>query len=63
MDEIIGLDVSQQILGNNAVENFVQEIVTEFYPENVGEYLKKKQRLLAKIQRGKVKSKVHFTIE
>lgn len=49
VDEIIGLDVSQQILGNNAVENFVQEIVTEFYPENVGEYLKKKQRLLAKI--------------
>lgn len=28
------------------IENFVQFVVTEYYPENAGEYLKKKKRLL-----------------
>jgi hypothetical protein len=46
VSEIIGLDIDQLTLGELDIENFVQFVVTEFYPENAGEYLKKKQRLL-----------------
>jgi ammonia channel protein AmtB len=46
VSEIIGLDIDQQILGQADVKNFVDFIITEYYPQNTSEYLKKKHRLL-----------------
>ena len=57
VDEIIGLDASLMILGKKDIENFIQFVITEYYPENAGEYLMKKKRLLEMARKGKKKAK------
>lgn len=51
--ELIGLDVDQLMIGKNDIENFVQFVITEYYPENTGDYLRKKRRLLEMAKKGK----------
>ena len=45
------------ILGKKDIENFIQFVITEYYPENAGEYLMKKKRLLEMARKGKKKAK------
>ena len=63
VSEIIGLDIDQLTLGEAEIENFVQFIVTEYFPENAGEYLKKKRRLLEMAKKGKKGAKKQLTKE
>lgn len=53
VSELIGLDVDQLVLGRADIENFVQFVITEYFPENAGEYLKKKRRLLEMAKKGR----------
>lgn len=59
--EIIGLDVTQQLLGKQELRNFIQFVVTEYYPENAGEYLLKKKRLLEMAKKGKKQARKQLT--
>lgn len=63
VSELIGLDIDQLTLGNSEIENFVQFIVTEYFPENAGEYLKKKRRLLEMAKKGRKGAKKQLTKE
>jgi hypothetical protein len=51
--ELIGLDVTQQVLGKKDLRNFIQFVITEYYPANAGEYLLKKKRLIEMAKKGK----------
>lgn len=57
VEEIIGLDITQDVLGQRDLSNLLEYIVTEYYPENVGDYLKKKKRLLEMAKKGKKKAR------
>jgi hypothetical protein len=61
--ELIGLDVDQLMLGNSDIENFVQFVVTEYFPENAGDYLRKKRRLLEMAKKGRKGAKKQLTKE
>lgn len=37
--------------------------MTEYYPENVGDYLKKKMKLLKKLSSGKLKNKRPMSVD
>lgn len=50
-------------LGNSDIENFVQFVITEYYPENAGDYLKKKKRLLELAKKGRKGAKKQLTKE
>jgi hypothetical protein len=53
VSEIIGLDVDQIMLGRSEIENIIQFAITEYFPENAGDYLKKKRRLLEMAKKGR----------
>jgi len=63
VSELIGLDIDQLTLGNSDIENFVQFVITEYYPENAGDYLKKKRRLLELAKKGRKGAKKQLTKE
>lgn len=63
VNEIIGIDAALSILGKKDVENHVQFVITEYYPENAGEYLLKKKRLLELARKGKKKAKKQLTVD
>lgn len=62
-DELIGLDAAQYILGKEDCQNLVQAIITEFYPENTIEFLRKKQILLEKQNQKKEGNKHRMSVE
>jgi hypothetical protein len=61
VSEIIGLDIDQLTLGQSEIKNFVQYVITKYFPENAGEYLKKKKRLLEMAKKGKKGAKMQLT--
>ena len=63
MSEIIGLDVDQIMLGRSEIENIIQFAITEYFPENAGDYLKKKRRLLEMAKKGRKGAKKQLTKE
>lgn len=63
VSELIGLDVAQQTLGKSDLKNFIQFVITEYFPENAGEYLLKKKRLLEMAKKGKKQAKRQLTKE
>jgi len=63
VSELIGLDIDQLTLGNSDIENFVQFVITEYYPENAGDYLKKKKRLLELAKKGRKGAKKQLSKE
>eukprot|EP00347_Sterkiella_histriomuscorum_P003745 403363109 len=63
VSELIGLDIAQSTLGKNDLRNFIQFIITEYFPENAGEYLLKKKRLLEMAKKGKKQAKKQLTRE
>lgn len=63
VSEIIGLDIDQLMLGQADIENFVQFVVTEYYPENAGDYLRKKKRLLELAKKGRKGAKKQLSRE
>ncbi len=63
VSELIGLDIDQLTLGQPDVENFVQFVVTEYFPENAGDYLRKKRRLLEMAKKGRRGAKKQLTKE
>lgn len=63
VSELIGLDIDQLTLGNTDIENFVQFVVTEYFPENAGDYLRKKKRLLELAKKGRKGAKKQLTKE
>jgi hypothetical protein len=50
-------------LGQSEIENFIEYVITEYYPENAGEYLKKKRRLLEQAKKGRKGAKRQLTKE
>ncbi len=50
-------------LGQPDVENYVQFVVTEYFPENAGDYLRKKRRLLEMAKKGRKGAKKQLTKE
>ena len=63
VSELIGLDIAQWMLGKPSLRNFIQFIITEYFPENAGEYLLKKKRLLEMAKRGNKKARGQLTKE
>jgi hypothetical protein len=63
VSELIGLDIDQLMLGNLDIENYVQFVVTEYFPENAGDYLRKKKRLLELAKKGRKGAKKQLTKE
>ncbi len=63
VSEIIGQDVDQLTLGLPDIENIVQYIITEYYPENAGDYLRKKRRLLDNAKKGNKSAKKQLSKE
>jgi len=63
VSEIIGLDVDQIMLGRSEIENIIQFAITEYFPENAGDYLKKKRRLLEMAKKGRKGAKKQLTKE
>ena len=61
--EIMGLDATQRLLGKKDLRSFVQFVITEYYPENAGEYLLKKKRLLEQARKGNKKARALMTKE
>lgn len=53
VSELIGIDASLSTLGKSDLKNFIDFIITEYFPENSGEYLMKKKRLLEMAKKGK----------
>ena len=51
------------MLGKADIENFVQFVITEYYPENAGDYLKKKRRLLEMAKKGRKGAKKQLSKE
>jgi hypothetical protein len=63
VSELIGLDIDQLTLGNYGIESFVQFVITEYFPENAGDYLMKKKRLLELAKKGRKGAKKQLTKE
>jgi len=61
--ELLGLDATQRLLGRKELKSFVQFVITEYYPENAGEYLIKKKRLLEAAKKGNKKARALVTKE
>ena len=56
VEEIIGLDVTQHLLGHSKLQSHIEGVITEYYPENIGMYLMKKKRLLELAKKGNKKA-------
>jgi hypothetical protein len=63
VDEIIGLDVTQHLLGQSIIQTHVEGVITEYYPENIGEFLIRKKRLLELAKKGNKKAKKQIAFE
>lgn len=50
-------------MGKSELRNFIQFVITEYYPENAGEYLLKKKRLLEMAKKGNKKAKKQLSKE
>ena len=44
--EIIGFDASLEMLGRKELQNFAHYVISEYYPENSGLYMRKKNKLI-----------------
>ena len=63
--EIAGTDTINYASGikNPRVKNFIQDIINEFYPDNIQDFLINKQKLLFKVRDGSEIAQSQFEIE
>lgn len=63
--EIAGTDTINYASGikNPRVKNFIQDIINEFYPDNIQDFLINKQKLLFKVKDGSEIAQSQFEIE
>lgn len=51
-DELIGQDLTNQVTDCELVRNHLDELINQYYPENIGDYLLSKYQLVMKYKDG-----------